>query len=190
MKFRPCTVADCDRNLYAKGLCDSHYKRIRKYGTLDDPKPTFEQRFWSKVDKSSNCWIWTGARNNQGYGTTSIDGAHRYAHRASYETANGPIPAGMFIDHLCHNPACVKPAHLRLATAKQNMEHLSGPKSTSKSGVRGVYRRDYGKWQVQVTHNRHVHNGGTFHDLAEAEAAAIALRNKLYTHNNVDRIAA
>ena len=190
MKFRPCTVADCANELYAKGLCGSHYKRIRKYGTLEDQTPTFEQRFWSKVDKSGDCWTWTARTSDAGYGTTSIDGAPRYAHRTAFEMANGPIPEGMFIDHMCHTRACVKPEHLRIVTNKQNLENMAGAKSTSKSGVRGVYRRDYGKWQVQVTHNRHVHNGGTFNELADAEAAAIALRNRLYTHNDVDRIAA
>jgi hypothetical protein len=190
MNFRPCTVADCTRNLYAKGLCDSHYKRIRKYGSLEDPTPTFEQRFWSKVDKGQGCWNWTGARNNKGYGTTSVDGAHVYSHRASFEMANGPIPEGAVIDHVCHTPACVNPEHLRVATGKQNMENLIGAQVNSRSGVRGVFRRPSGKWQVQVTHNRYVHNGGMFRELADAEAAAIALRNELYTHNDVDRIAA
>lgn len=190
MKFRPCTVADCANNLYAKGLCDSHYKRIRKYGTLDDPRPTFEQRFWAKVDKSAGCWVWTGSHNNQGYGTTSVDGVHVYAHRASFQMAHGPIPEGAVIDHICHTRDCVKPEHLRIATSKQNMENLLGAQINSKSGVRGVYRREYGKWQVQVTHNRRVYNGGTFNELADAETAAIELRNKLYTHNDMDRIAA
>jgi hypothetical protein len=184
-----CSVPDCTSTHYAKGHCELHWKRMRKYGSTDNPRPTFEERFWPKVDKSADCWIWTGALNDQGYGTTSIDGVHRYSHRASFEMANGPIPEGMFIDHICHTPACVRPEHLRAATSKQNMENLSGAKSTSKSGIRGVHRRDYGAWQVQVTHNRRVYNGGTFPNLADAEQAAIALRNRLYTHNNVDRAA-
>jgi hypothetical protein len=35
-------------------------------------KATVEHRFWSKVDKSSDCWIWTagrfGAPNGRGNG--------------------------------------------------------------------------------------------------------------------------
>lgn len=171
-----------------KGYCNMHYKRIRNYGSLEDPTPTLAERFWPKVQKTGSCWLWIGCKNNKGYGTTRVDGKTVYAHRASYEMAHGPIPAGMLIDHKCHTPACVNPAHLRPATDKQNMENLNGPKVTSKSGVRGVYMRDYGRWQVQVTHNRRVHNGGTYIELADAEQAAIELRNKLFTHNHVDRI--
>lgn len=187
---RLCTVEDCTQALYAKGHCNMHYKRIRQYGSLEDPRLTFEERFWAKVDKSGDCWTWTATRNSAGYGTTTIDGVHRYSHRASYEMANGPIPAGMQIDHMCHSRSCVNPGHLRVVTGKQNMEHLSGPKSSSKSGVRGVYLHESGKWRVQVTHNRRRYSGGSFENMADAEASAIALRNKLFTHNDVDRIAA
>lgn len=27
-----------------------------------------DERFWRKVDKSGECWIWTGANNGVGYG--------------------------------------------------------------------------------------------------------------------------
>jgi hypothetical protein len=40
---------------------------------------------------------------------------------------------------------------------------------------------------VTVNHNRRAHYGGRFTNLEEAEAAAIALRNKLFTHNDMDR---
>ena len=187
---RPCTIGDCKRELYAKGQCEMHYRRFRKHGTFEDPKPTFEQRFWANVDKSGNCWVWTGCKSDTGYGTTSINGVAMNAHRVSYKMFHGPIPDGRFIDHICRNRSCVNPEHLRVATSKQNMENLSGAKCTSKSGIRGVYPRGDGKWQVQVTHNRKVYNGGSFISLSKAEEAAISLRNELYTHNELDRQAA
>jgi hypothetical protein len=74
---------------------------------------------------------------------------------------------------------CVNPEHLQPVTAKKNSERRKGAHCDSKSGVRGVgWKR--GKWQVLVTHNYIAHYGGVFDDVAEAEQAAIALRQKLY----------
>lgn len=36
-------------------------------------------------------------------------------------------------------------------------------------------------------HHGRTYHGGYFHDLADAERAAIALRNSLFTHNDTDR---
>lgn len=95
----------------------------------------------------------------------------------------------MQIDHACHVRACVNPAHLRLATNKQNNENLARAQRNSKSGVLGVvWREEKGKYKVSVMHNRKQYNGGYFHDIAKAEAAAITLRNELFTHNDLDRI--
>lgn len=150
-----------------------------------------EERFWAKVDKSGDCWQWMAAILN-GYGRFGVkqDGKQRIAlaHRVSYELLGHAIPAGMFLDHVCHNKACVRPSHLRLATNKQNLENLDGLTSTNTSGVRGVsWHKPTSKWRVGVMHNRKYHNGGYFASIEAAEHAAIALRNELFTHNILDR---
>jgi hypothetical protein len=54
--------------------------------------------------------------------------------------------------------------------------------------VRGVHwEKASGKYRVTVRHNYRKYFGGEFDNLADAEAAAIELRNRLFTHNDLDR---
>jgi hypothetical protein len=78
--------------------------------------------FWSRIDKTESCWIWTGAiiRPDIPYGRLRIDGALVLAHRFSYQLHKGPIPDGLILDHLCRNPRCVKPDHLEPVTILEN----------------------------------------------------------------------
>ncbi|KUM34550.1 HNH endonuclease [Arthrobacter sp. EpRS71] len=148
------------------------------------------QRFWDKVDRSSDCWTWTGTQGTHGHGSMKINGKNVGAHRVSYELHVGSIPPGLVIDHICHNPSCVKPLHLRAVKQKQNMEHRVAAHANSKSGVRGVsWHTARQKWYVTVKHNGKSVHGGSFHTMDEAEAAAIELRNRLFTHNDADRLA-
>lgn len=80
------------------------------------------ERFWSKVDKSGECWLWTASKQKTGYGQFFV--THRkmvYAHRLAYELLRGPIQPGLHLDHLCRNRACVNPAHLEPVTNRINV---------------------------------------------------------------------
>jgi hypothetical protein len=76
--------------------------------------------FWDRVDQSGECWLWLGS-TTRGYGHLAIDGRTRMAHRVAYELANGPIPTGLVIDHLCRNHSCVRPDHLEPVTNYENV---------------------------------------------------------------------
>lgn len=148
------------------------------------------ERFWSKVDKTETCWNWTGTRGHYGHGSMKIDGKNIGAHRVSYTLSVGPIPDGLVIDHICHNPSCVNPGHLRAVGQKQNMENRTGAHSNSKSGVRGVsWSKNAKKWRVDVKHNGVTVRGGVYASIDDAERAAVNLRNRLHTHNDMDRAA-
>lgn len=148
-----------------------------------------EERFWSKVDRSGDCWLWMASLDGKGYGQFRLDGRHPWkAHRVAYMLTHG-IDDRM-VDHRPTCPkTCVNPEHLRLATNKQNGENRAGAQSNNRSsGIRGVYwNGQCNKWMVKAWHDGKPYYGGLFDHLADAEAAAIALRNRLFTHNDLDR---
>ncbi|QIV87529.1 HNH endonuclease signature motif containing protein [Glutamicibacter mishrai] len=151
---------------------------------------SFQDRFWAKIQRTETCWDWTGAINSRGYGVIKKNDNLLLAHRYSYQEHKGKIPTGISIDHVCHNKRCVNPSHLRLATDKQNNENRSGANRNSTTGVLGVSRTQDGKmYRVQVMHNRKNYQAGPFVSIEEAERAAIVLRNSMFTHNNLDRVA-
>lgn len=84
------------------------------------------------VDETTGCWLWKGATAPNGYGRVGVAGTHRVvqAHRAMYERANGPVPAGVDLDHLCRVRHCVNPAHLEPVDRKTNARRGAKPKIT------------------------------------------------------------
>lgn len=79
-------------------------------------------RFWSKVEKTETCWLWTGATSRRGYGTIHHNGKCRRATHVSWEMANGrEWPDGMYGCHTCDNPNCVRPEHVFPGTQSDNL---------------------------------------------------------------------
>lgn len=94
---------------------------------LLDPLP-LSLAAWIVVDPSTGCWLWTGRIDRDGYGRAGSIGAHR----AVWLALRGPIPPGLQLDHLCHDPdicyltvkcphrRCVNPDHLAVCTPLVN----------------------------------------------------------------------
>lgn len=146
-------------------------------------------RFWSKVDKSGDCWVWLGGQNKYGYGRFRFS-SRKYepAHRIAWGQVHPDETLPEMLDHICHNRLCVKPSHLRVANKKQNGENRSPASTYSKSGFRNVYWHAGGqRWTVTLNHNGRTVYGGLYTDVEDANVAAIALRNKHFTHNESDK---
>jgi LPXTG-motif cell wall-anchored protein len=99
-----------------------------------DTMTTLPERVARKIEVSaSGCWLWTAALDKDGYGFVypGVGKQNVRAHRFIYESLVAPIPAGLQLDHTCHNDAdcgggacdhrrCVNPAHLEPVTGRVN----------------------------------------------------------------------
>lgn len=93
---------------------------------MSPPRRTWEEAFEKHVDRSGDCWQWTGTKYINGYGKISSGPQQEYAHRWSYEHYVGPIPDGYVIDHLCRNRSCVNPQHMEPVTDEENKQRGLG----------------------------------------------------------------
>lgn len=83
----------------------------------DDPE------FAANVQPHGSCLIWTGRAQPNGY--AQFKG--QYVHRRAYEEHVGEILPGLSIDHICRNPLCVNPDHLRMMPMGDNSLRGDGP---------------------------------------------------------------
>ncbi len=126
-----CLADGCERPRRCLAWCAMHYARYSRHGTV--AKPSTAERFWSRVQKTETCWLWTGTITPAGYGRVKINGTNVPAHRYAYELTRGPVPNGMTLDHCCHNEdvacqggpqclhrRCVTPSHLEVASSRDN----------------------------------------------------------------------
>jgi hypothetical protein len=105
-----------------------------KTGALDNLRTmTFEERLWSWIDQRGpdECWPWLMRSKICGYGSITLGPkkGRMLAHRAAWESRNGPIPKGTghhgtVVMHTCDNRLCCNPAHLRLGTQADNVRDM------------------------------------------------------------------
>lgn len=98
-------------------------------------------RLENKLNKTDNCWNWTGRLDRDGYGM--VDGVLRKnygqrAHRVSYQIYKGDIPNGLVVLHSCDNPSCCNPDHLSVGTQADNVKDAQ-MKGRLKGNPRGLH---------------------------------------------------
>lgn len=120
-----CTIVGCGKPAKRRGWCPAHYERWRKYGDTSITKFIVDDlaRFNSNVIVTPDCWLWAGSNLNGGYACHFLKGRKTCAHRFSFTVFIGHIPPDLEIDHRCHNPGCVNPAHLQAVTTAFNLKH-------------------------------------------------------------------
>lgn len=113
--MRKCSFEGCERAHDCHGLCKTHNKQLKDGKQLTaikyiprDP----DDRFVSQLDKSGECWLWTGELTVHGYGRFCFARKKVFAHRYAYEMWCGVIPEGSSVAHTCRAKACCNPDHL------------------------------------------------------------------------------
>lgn len=184
---RKCDFPDCGREHETKGLCMGHYTQARKGYQLRPlrrlmPDASITDKLAAYSEAEGSCRVWTGYRDNVGYGVVRWEGRIWKAHRVAYVVAYGPIPDGLVVNHICGNRACVTVAHLELVTQEANTQYRTRLNIDNSTGYRGV---SFAKARSRYV--AHVGAGGTKHclgyfDTAE-EAANAAAEGRARLHS-------
>ena len=112
------------RETYEEGGSREERIEVEAYVHMEIHNHITAYRFWTKVELRSpqDCWEWLAANDGrQGHGAFGV--APRKidkAHRVAYELTYGEIPDGKVVRHICGNPPCVNPYHLRIGTQADN----------------------------------------------------------------------
>lgn len=116
-----------------------------------------EKRFWAKVEKGDECWLWTGLLSPGGHGVTSYKGKSIGAHRLSWIIYNGEIPTDehgytfrKIICHTCDNKNCVNPDHLYLGDHQSNATDRVRSGKYRGSRYNDRYKREFGPLSATV----------------------------------------
>ncbi len=92
-----------------------------------EPIPYCRGHHPSRADLSytvneNGCWIPSKKPMNTGYVMFCCHGKRVLAHIYMWVKANGPVPRGMEIDHLCRNRNCCNPDHVEPVTRMVNSQ--------------------------------------------------------------------
>jgi len=91
-----------------------HKPRVQRVGESETA------RFWKKVEKSDNCWLWTGAIIPTGYGLATFENRNQPAHRVCWKLELGELDPEAMLDNKCGNRSCVRTEHWELSVKRRS----------------------------------------------------------------------
>jgi hypothetical protein len=167
----PTAICGCgERKKTASATCLGCYRAAG----IRSPERPAQVRFWEKVDMPGgpdDCWPWLAHLEANGYGRFGMAGQMRWAHRASWVLAYGPIPAGLFVCHHCDNRRCVRPSHLFLGTQADNMRDAAAKGRTTRGERDGTAKLT--EQYVRSIRARYAAGGVLMRELAQEHGVSI-----------------
>ena len=149
------------------------------------------ERFWAKVDKSGECWEWTGCLGGGGYGQIGLNQKTVYSHRLSY-VLHHPLTIDLWehkdilVCHKCDNRKCVNPAHLFLGSSEDNSKDMvskgRGKPSMLKGEKHGMVKLT--ETQVREIRGRYANGNITQKALSDEYEVNITAINKIVRRLN------
>jgi len=99
---------------------------VRKAATWENLQSKLEER--TITDPTTDCWLWQGARNAQGYGVIRIGQVNVCVHRASAHIFHNLdiLNSKELATHIphCPNKNCWNPTHIEIGDHKKNAEDI------------------------------------------------------------------
>ena len=107
-------------------------KEAKTYQEIPEMSEQDKHRFWTKVGFTAiadRCWDWQGGTRARGYGRFNLTISAQkdislVAPRVAYFLHYGVQPLDKNVAHTCDLPSCCNPAHLFLATSKENTDDM------------------------------------------------------------------
>ena len=94
--------------------------RIRERLILNGPVPDAPH-----TPVEGCCWLYDSWHNDAGYPYLRWEGRDQPAHRVVFVLVTGQNIDGLDLDHLCRNPACVRPSHHEAVTHAENQRRMA-----------------------------------------------------------------
>ena len=182
-----CTVEGCSSLIKYRGMCNKHYRRMRKYGTplaysIHDPSEILDREDGTHliilrtksgkhngsvvVDSSSvdklRQYKW--CLSSKKYAVTYIREYGKRESRISMHQMLLPVEKGFWVDHIDRNKLNNRLENLRRVSYSQNRINCN-LRRDSNSGVTGVsYDKMLNRWRAHIGINGEKHKLGTYVD--------------------------